>query len=29
MIVLALLLIIMPTAIVFWQSPEDVRVWIA
>lgn len=29
MIVLALLMIIMPTAIVFWQSPEDVRVWIA
>lgn len=29
MIVLALLMIIVPTAIVFWQSPEDVRVWIA
>lgn len=28
MIVLALLMIIVPTAIVFWQSPEDVRVWI-
>ena len=22
-------MIIVPTAIVFWQSPEDVRVWIA
>ena len=29
MIVLALLMIIVPTAIVFWQSPEGVRVWIA
>ena len=28
MIVLALLMIIVPTAIVFWQIPEDVRVWI-